>query len=1254
MASTLYIERLLEDYHRSAKKGDEERQSDILGQIYHRTDIEWCLCLAKQGDPEAQLILGMMTYHGILGGFGCEAHTWFTYAAKAGSAKAQHKLGKLYEYGKGVEVDKTVAIKWYTKAADQGHKPALFDLCSLYERLEDKHCHLNTAFKWFVLATDQGYSADFKWCEQLAEQGDEKVQFFLGKIYHDGCGVTQNYQTACKWFTLAANQENSEAQFRLGLMHLAKNNVYCIEQESKTGLDWMKKAARQGHTIAQYHLGNYYSNRYDKNNNYEAAINWYTLSANQGNAEAQYQLGEMYKAGLGVQQDYKIAQEWFSRAAEQGLWQAQRGLITILEDYNGEEQDYFNALRLYYLPRSSFLYASPTVNFNYTIEPGDNGQYTFDDIHCSESSVSEKIEAAIKWYKITAELGNVEAQYHLGWIYENGEYVHKDNVLAKKWYTKAAEQGHYHAQQYLKVKLQNEGNVHEFEKISRKWDDIKSDVERNNTAHDWACLIRYALLHDKKSAVTWLEIIATQGNFVAQYYLGLMYMNGAGTERDHHEAMKWFSLAAENKLPAAVFALAVMYKYGYGVSIDLAKSSTLIELANEQSSTHGNSDWITLLDYRLLQDDNALVLWITTAADNGNYAAQYYLGLMYLNGEKVTQDNQKAHEWMTKAASQKIAAAQFCLGRMYLEGNGVSISKENRTTGSKSVALAAEQGYAPAQYYLGFKSWHSDNDNYRSAIEWLKLAAKQEYAPARNLLGVMYEEGKALVQDNYIAQKYYSLAMKKGNDQAKHNLRVNYLYGDRVTKNFNEALHYLELDEPYRKNLTKNCNLSTVLNRYIQEAMEDEVGGDLYFVGNMFNAGYCVPMNKKKAVDFFTLAAKMDYFPAQKKLAYMYRHGNVVDMDIDISIMWYERAIENYNNKDKKVDIELARMYCENGLIESELEFIENIAYDGDTVCQYELGCFYSSNRFDDYGIVDLENYNSALVWLLKAARSNHASALYDLIALYQEDFQFDTETKLYTGSYRDHMSYSGELDDYDEQIASRCIKQKAVLGIASAQYKLGEMYEKNENIHNPDEAVKWYTFAAEQNYSNSVNSLNQLYFRELEEEDPRGKTVIEWLSRFAQEGDAHAQFLLGMRYHSGSEVDMSYKTAYKWLKSSAEQGFHRSQFNLGDIFYKGDGVSKDYDKAVKWYELAAEQDNKDAQYRLGMIYSEGEVVSTNYFRAYYWFILSEENDHDDYRDKIKNLAQHLSEDQKKQAKQEVANFKMRKYKSLRSSILGY
>jgi len=108
-----------------------------------------------------------------------------------------------------------------------------------------------------------------------------------------------------------------------------------------------------------------------------------------------------------------------------------------------------------------------------------------------------------------------------------------------------------------------------------------------------------------------------------------------------------------------------------------------------------------------------------------------------------------------------------------------------------------------------------------------------------------------------------------------------------------------------------------------------------------------------------------------------------------------------------------------------------------------------------------------------------------------------------------------------------------------------------------------------------------------------------------AEQGDATAQFYLGVMYDNGEGVPQDYAEAVKWYRLAAEQGYASAQFNLGLMYGLGQGVPQDYAEAVKWYRLAAEQGNDFGQFNLGLMYRLGQGVPQDYARAHKWFNLA-------------------------------------------------
>jgi len=78
------------------------------------------------------------------------------------------------------------------------------------------------------------------------------------------------------------------------------------------------------------------------------------------------------------------------------------------------------------------------------------------------------------------------------------------------------------------------------------------------------------------------------------------------------------------------------------------------------------------------------------------------------------------------------------------------------------------------------------------------------------------------------------------------------------------------------------------------------------------------------------------------------------------------------------------------------------------------------------------------------------------------------------------------------------------------------------------------------------------------------------WLP-LAQNGDAEAQYNLGVMFARGEALAKSDGEAVKWWRRAAGLGHAASMHNLGFMNATGRGVAADFEKAYVWYGLAAE-----------------------------------------------------------------------------------
>jgi uncharacterized protein len=102
------------------------------------------------------------------------------------------------------------------------------------------------------------------------------------------------------------------------------------------------------------------------------------------------------------------------------------------------------------------------------------------------------------------------------------------------------------------------------------------------------------------------------------------------------------------------------------------------------------------------------------------------------------------------------------------------------------------------------------------------------------------------------------------------------------------------------------------------------------------------------------------------------------------------------------------------------------------------------------------------------------------------------------------------------------------------------------------------------------------------------------------------ADFIAGMDAYNRGD----FSTALREWKPLAEQGDAGAQFYLGLSYENGDGVPRDYAKARQWYEKAAAQGEAKAQLYLGLQSSFGQGGPVDLVQAHMWYSLAADNGH--------------------------------------------
>ena len=231
----------------------------------------------------------------------------------------------------------------------------------------------------------------------------------------------------------------------------------------------------------------------------------------------------------------------------------------------------------------------------------------------------------------------------------------------------------------------------------------------------------------------------------------------------------------------------------------------------------------------------------------------------------------------------------------------------------------------------------------------------------------------------------------------------------------------------------------------------------------------------------------------------------------------------------------IALEYMQNGEYINCIKLLNELADKNDRDAQYLLGLAYSEG-LNEY--IKKDN-QKAMKWLLLAAQDDKRS-------LGRE------------GSSQNNAAFA--------------------LGNLFLEIKVGDGI-----IYDPNEAAKWFKFAANRGHKGSQYNLGHLYYEGF-------KGVL------GREG-----------------IQKNRSESVKWWKMSAAQGCVDSQFMIGEAYFiieAVDGIVQDYNEAVKWFDIAAQNGDMDAQMHLGYMYYHGIGVEKNLLMAHQLFSLSATQGH--------------------------------------------
>jgi serine/threonine protein kinase/TPR repeat protein len=190
---------------------------------------------------------------------------------------------------------------------------------------------------------------------------------------------------------------------------------------------------------------------------------------------------------------------------------------------------------------------------------------------------------------------------------------------------------------------------------------------------------------DQEYALRWFEAAAAKGNDHAKVQAGLVLSNRRG-EGDAVRAFEYFKSAADNGNGEGKFTAGECYYLGKGTTADVPKA---LELLQEAAAMHEPRAMDLLgTHFRRAKDYQKAKTYFEEATQLGFVRSTVNLGVLYLQGEGVTQNYQTAAALFKKGAERSDSYGMFFYAECLAEGKGVQKDVGSATEWAKKAAQA--------------------------------------------------------------------------------------------------------------------------------------------------------------------------------------------------------------------------------------------------------------------------------------------------------------------------------------------------------------------------------------------------------------------------------------------------------------------------------------------------------------------------------------------------------------------------------------
>ncbi|QIC65084.1 tetratricopeptide repeat protein [Acinetobacter schindleri] len=488
----------------------------------------------------------------------------------------------------------------------------------------------------------------------------------------------------------------------------------------------------------------------------------------------------------------------------------------------------------------------------------------------------QSTENAINLFENAFRLGSDEAAYHLGQVFEDDRYQHRDREKALYWYRHAVARGNLEAQYRiteLSEPIQDAAEQHRLQLLIQNADQGHSGSQYQLAQY----YLAEGTTQDLSLGIHYLFLAAQQDHLEATQQIAQLYASGELLPQDQSKALRFIkqsvNLGDQNGL----------YDYYAGVllgTIDVDQRQRILQHLQQLSYEHKDAQAKTLLGlayfYGWFVDKNetmAFRYW-SEAANTQFPQALCMIAALYYESYLVAHEPEKAFELYQHALQNDPdhGFSQMGLALCYLNGVGVAKDTAKATQMIQEIAQQeqlAAQSEADLIYIVGrfYGLPEYPLPTREKAIQYLNQAVAKGSSKAAWYLYQAYSGFYPVFEVNEEqAKRYLHQAAQFGHAHAQAQLGMNYLKGEGIEQEIALGLNYLKQAAAQQNAMALNA---------LGEVMEHGIG---------------VEANIDQAIQFYHKAAAQVNADAYGHLGRVYTKGIGVDRDVTLARAWLEKG----------------------------------------------------------------------------------------------------------------------------------------------------------------------------------------------------------------------------------------------------------------------------------------------------------------------------------------------------------------------------